>query len=61
MEGFGIVLLEAGACGLPMVTTDIVGLAEETEKGSAGEVIRPREAGELAEFITRSLHDKKSR
>ena len=58
-EGFGIVLLEAMACGLPVITTNIVGLADEIEKEDAGVVIEPRNSAKLAEYIIRFFQDKK--
>jgi glycosyltransferase involved in cell wall biosynthesis len=58
-EGFGIVLLEAMACGLPVVTTDIAGVSEEIEKRYAGAVIRPANTAELARAITMFLHNER--
>ena len=58
-EGFGIVLLEAMACGLPIVATDIVGMADEIEKNKAGVVVRPREIDSLADAILASLKNNK--
>jgi glycosyltransferase involved in cell wall biosynthesis len=60
-EGFGIVLLEAMACGIPVVSTDVVGLAEEIKKEKAGIIIRPRDAEALADAILRMLKTKPSR
>ena len=59
-EGFGIVLLEAMACGVPVVTTNIVGMAEEIEKENAGIVITPTDAESLADAIVISLKNKKN-
>ncbi|NYZ79012.1 glycosyltransferase family 4 protein [Candidatus Micrarchaeota archaeon] len=59
-EGFGIVLLEAMACGVPVVTTDIVGMAEEIEKENAGIVITPTDAESLADAIVIGLENKKN-
>lgn len=41
-EGFGLVLIEAMACGLPVVTTDGGGNAEIIEEGKNGFLIRER-------------------
>jgi glycosyltransferase involved in cell wall biosynthesis len=59
-EGFGIVLLEAMACGVPVVTTDIVGMAEEIENENVGVAVRSIDAESLADAIVAALKNKKS-
>lgn len=41
-EGFGMVLIEAGAMGLPCITTDITGCNEIIVPGENGAIIEPR-------------------
>ena len=41
-EGFGMVLVEAGAMGLPCITTDITGCNEIIVPGENGAIIEPR-------------------
>jgi glycosyltransferase involved in cell wall biosynthesis len=57
IEGFGIVLLEAMASGIPVVTTDIAGMASEIQKRQAGLVVHPRDSKQLAEAISEILTD----
>src|SRR5207247_1653761 len=48
-EGFGIVFLEAAACGVPQVAGDSGGAAEAVLDGEAGLVVRPAmDAGAVA-------------
>jgi glycosyltransferase involved in cell wall biosynthesis len=54
-EGFGIVLIEALACGTPVVTTNIVGMADEIKKYNAGMVVEPKNSKLLAESIIKVL------
>lgn len=58
-EGFGIVLLEALASGRAVVTTGIVGMAEEIKKHQAGVVVKPTDTKALADAIIRILQDGK--
>lgn len=48
-EGFGMVLLEAGAMGLPCITTNISGCNEIVIQGENGEIIPPRDENALYE------------
>lgn len=48
-EGFGMVLLEAGAMGLPCITTNISGCNEIVIHGENGEIIPPRDENALFE------------
>lgn len=57
-EGFGIVLLEAMASGLPVISTDIVGVAEDVKKFNAGRIVRPRDINALAQAILEVLSDE---
>lgn len=41
-EGFGVVLMEAGALGIPCITTDIIGCNEIIQDGVNGKIIPPR-------------------
>jgi len=57
-EGFGIVLLEAMACEKPVVSTEIVGVAEDIKERNAGKIIKPKDDEGLAKAIIEILEDK---
>ncbi len=57
-EGFGIVALEALACQTPVITTDIVGVAEDLDAVKGGLVVPPKDNVKLAEAIILILKDK---
>ena len=54
-EGFGIVLLEALACGTPVITTNIVGIAKEIKDNKCGIIIPCNDAEKLAQAIIRII------
>jgi rhamnosyl/mannosyltransferase len=58
-EGFGLVLLEAMACGKPMVTTELgTGTSWINQHGETGFVVPPRDPDALAEAIKRLVSDE---
>ncbi|HEX7166760.1 MAG TPA: glycosyltransferase family 4 protein, partial [Acidimicrobiales bacterium] len=61
-EGFGIVFLEAAACGVPQVAGNSGGAAEAVVDGETGIVVRrPNDAREVAFAIERLLADGRLR
>lgn len=54
-EGFGIVVLEAAALGVPCVGTRIVGLADAVVDGKTGILVAPKDSGALAAALQRIL------
>ncbi len=57
-EGFGIVFLEAAACGVPQVAGDSGGAAEAVADGETGVVVRdPSDAASVAAAIAGLLDD----
>ncbi len=56
-EGTPRSLLEAAACGLPIVTTDSIGCREVVEHGVNGLLIPPRDAAALANAIRKLCND----
>ena len=56
-ESFGLVALEAGACGTPVVAADVGGLSTLVADGSTGFLVDRRDPGAYAEAIARVLDD----
>jgi len=56
-EGFGMVLLEAQACGVPVVTSARGGAEEGVIDGKTGFAFAERDVDTLAERLTRVLSD----
>jgi len=54
-ETFGIVLLEALACKTPVITTNIVGVADEIKKNNCGVVVKPKDSIGLANAVIKIL------
>jgi glycosyltransferase involved in cell wall biosynthesis len=56
-EGVPVVLMEAMAMRLPVVTTRVMGIAELVDDGENGLLVRPGRADELARALTRLARD----
>ncbi len=55
MEGLGVALLEAAACGVPIIATRVGGIAEIVQDGVNGFLIEPGDSGQLTQAIDRLL------
>jgi glycosyltransferase involved in cell wall biosynthesis len=56
-EGFGMVLAEAGAMGVPLIATDITGCRDVVIDGVNGLLVPPRNVGALTVALRRVLGD----
>lgn len=56
-ESFGLVVLEGYASGLPMIATDLPGLADLIQPESTGLIVRPESPAPLAEAMRRLFVD----
>ena len=54
-EGWPTALVEAEACGLPAVATNVSGVPSLIEEGTNGYIVRSRDPAEFAEKITMAL------
>jgi len=60
-ESFGVVLIEAMACGKPVVAHDIPGVRSVVTDGQDGLLVRPGDVDDLAEKIRMLLDDPQRR
>jgi glycosyltransferase involved in cell wall biosynthesis len=56
-EAFGLVALEAQACGLPVVASDLPGLRTVVRQNETGLLVKPGSVEELASALYRILSD----
>ncbi|MCD5383923.1 glycosyltransferase [candidate division WOR-3 bacterium] len=60
-ESFGLVLLEAMACGTPVIASRVGGIPEVVEDGRTGFLVPPGDDGGLAHRIDQLLEDEELR
>jgi glycosyltransferase involved in cell wall biosynthesis len=60
-EAFGVVLLEAMACGKPVVASNLPGVRSVVADGQDGLLVRPRDVNDLAEKMQVLLDDPERR
>lgn len=60
MEGFGVVMLEAGLCGLPAVAANLEGIRDVIREGTNGHLAKSGNAPAFVRTITRYLHGRES-
>lgn len=57
-EGLGTSVIDAMACGRPVVSTNVGGLPELVDPGKTGQLVSPHDPRSLAEAILSILQDK---
>jgi phosphatidylinositol alpha-1,6-mannosyltransferase len=60
MEGFGVVMLEAGLCGLPVLAAELEGIRDVVREGRNGHLLPSRDAGAFVEAIARYHRDRRA-
>ena len=58
MEGFGLVLLEASLCALPVVAADTEGIKDAVQNGKNGVLVPVRDVAAFTRVISKFLDDK---
>ena len=60
-ESFGVAIVEAMACGLPIVATDTAGFREVVDNGITGYILEDREPETMAKRIIELLNNSELR
>ena len=61
VDGLPQMLMEAMACGVPVISTRLVGITDLIDDGDTGLLAEPNDADDLAEKIERLISDKSLR
>jgi glycosyltransferase involved in cell wall biosynthesis len=54
-EGCPVVVLEASACGVPVIATGVGGVPDLVDNGNTGIVVKPRSVAELSQAILQMM------
>ncbi len=57
-ESFGVAVVEAMACEVPVIVTDVGGLKEVVEHGEYGIVVKKQNAEEIANAVEKIINDQ---
>jgi len=60
-ESFGVSIVEAAACGVPAITSNVGGLPEVNDHNKTGYVIKPNDPQTLAELVIKLYNNEKLR
>lgn len=60
-EGFGTVVIEAAAMGVPTIGTSIYGLSDAIEDGETGLLVKPRSVEDLTDAMRRMIENPELR
>ncbi|HLL82528.1 MAG TPA: glycosyltransferase family 4 protein [Longimicrobium sp.] len=58
IEGFGVVMLEAGLCGMPVLAAELEGISDVIREGENGHLVPTRDAEAFAAAILRHRADR---
>ena len=58
IEGFGVVMLEAGLCGMPVLAAELEGISDVIREGENGHLVPSRDAETFAATILRHRADR---
>jgi len=59
-EALPVSIMEAMACGLPVIATDVGSVAEMVKDGQTGRLVQPADPNALAGALRQMLHDRES-
>jgi len=58
IEGFGVVMLEAGMCGMPVLAADLEGISDVVREGENGHLVPSRDAAAFERAVLAWLGDR---
>ena len=58
IEGFGVVMLEAGLCGMPVLAANLEGISDVVSEGQNGELVPSEDAEAFAAAVLRRRADR---
>lgn len=61
LESFGVAVIEASACGLPVIVSRVGGLPEVVQEGQTGLIIPPKDVNALVQALDTLIKNKKNR